>query len=181
MKPLFSPSSRFSLAWVALLLAALPIHSVQAGEDDGQFPLAFPVAGVVKMVLAKQGASVRTGEVLAQLDGKIYQTQRQAALMALKSAGLKLKFAQGNYKRVKQMYDDLNTSAEDLEVAELGVVQAEAALAAVQAKLAKAQWQLDHTTLRAPRAGRVAAVPGYAGLVVDPQSHIQPIVVLKRP
>ena len=79
------------------------------------------------------------------------------------------------------MFDDLSTSGEELEKADLALAKAQAKHARARARAERAAWRLDRATLRASGAGTVKAVPGYPGMVVDSRAAITPVVVLDVP
>ena len=143
--------------------------------------LAFPVEGVVQEVLVKAGQALKAGAAMARLDPRPLAARKSAADTGLKAAEARLTFAVQNRGRAKQLFDDLSTSAEELEKAEIALIDARAERARARAEADIAAWRLAHATLRAPVAGTVAAVPGYAGMVVNPAEKITPVVILTTP
>jgi len=59
-------------------------------------------------------------------------------------------------------------------------VNARADLADAKAKAAVCAWNLGRATLKAPTAGTVSKVPGYAGQVIT-KDIPQPVVVINAP
>ncbi len=141
--------------------------------------LGFAVPGIVAEVLVKSGQPVKKGTPLARLDTRPFDAKVRAARAALDAAELELGFANDNKKRVKQLFDDLSTSAEELERASLRVAEASAKKEEASANFRIASWELERATLTAPASGSVGSVPGYSGLVVDPSRENTTIVVLK--
>jgi len=154
------------------------VLALSAGPARAERALAFAVAGVVEAVLVKAGDGVEKGTELARLDLRVLRAEMAAAAAELKAARLELDLARKNLKRVKQLYDDLSTSLEELEEAELRVIDAEAGAETARADSEVAAWRFERGTLRAPAAGTVKGVPGYPGLVVEPEARFTPVVVL---
>jgi len=166
----------FAVLFLSLLFLA-PALAAQAAERG----LAFAVAGVVSEILVKPGQTVSAGQPLARLDLRPFAARKKAADQSLLAAGSAHKFATDSLTRVKQLFDDLSTSGEELEKAETGLFKARAGLAEAKAHAAVMAWELERATLRAARAGMVKAIPGYPGLVVNPQAQITPVVVVETP
>ncbi|MCP5372779.1 MAG: biotin/lipoyl-binding protein [Hyphomicrobiales bacterium] len=162
----------------ALLLVALGAATLAPAALAADRKLAFAVAGVVDKVLVRSGQRVAAGAPLAQLDPAPFEARAAAAEAALAAADLDLKHAEENLTRVRQLYDDLSTSGQALEEAESRLAHAQATQLRAKARSDLAAWRRDRATLRAPRAGTVAAVPAYPGMVVDPRAAITTAVVL---
>ena len=163
------------LAGFAALVLVAPSATPAAAERR----LAFAVAGVVEAVMVRPGQKVAKGAELAKLDLRPLAAAARAAAAELKAAQLELEFATANMGRVKQLYDDLSTSKEELERATLRLARAEAGKETAAAADELARWQLERGTLVAPVAGVIQAITGYIGLVVDPAQRFTPVVVMK--
>jgi len=161
---------------LAIVLLAAPGPAFAAERK-----LSFPVEGVVEDVLVKAGQSLEAGAAMAQLDPRPLKARKSEADAGLTAAEARLKFAGQNRDRAKQLFDDLSTSAEELEKAEIALINARADKARAQAEADIAAWRLAHATLRAPVAGTVAAIPGYAGMVINPAVETTPVVILTTP
>jgi multidrug efflux system membrane fusion protein len=148
-----------------------------AAEAAGR-KLAFPVAGVVEKIMVRAGQAVKAGDALAALDQRPFAARERAAAENLLAAENSNKFATENHQRVKQLFDDLSTSSEELEKAQVLLLKAQAGLARAKSAALISKWRLERATLRAPKAGTVAAVPGYPGMVVNPLAAITAVVIL---
>lgn len=168
-----------TFAWVCVLITTLIAVSAQGHATERK--LAFPVAGVIDKVMVRGGQSVKSGAPLAVLDLAPLKALKDSADADLRAANSKLTFATQNRNRVKQLFDDLSTSAEELERAELALIDAIAGKVRARATADIAAWNLTHATLRAPSDGTVLSVPGYGGMVVNPAAAITPVVVLSSP
>jgi RND family efflux transporter MFP subunit len=141
-------------------------------------PLAFAVRGVVGEILVKPGQKVEAGAPLARLDTRPALSRREAAEVRLAAAHLRLDHADKNFTRIKQMFDDLQASAEEVEKAELKRAEARAETAEAKAHVDLLAWRIERAVLVAPAAGTVTAVPGYPGQPVNPAAGAAPVVVL---
>jgi len=140
--------------------------------------LAFAVEGVVEAILVRSGQKVAKGTPLARLDLRVLSAEADAAMAAAKSTELALGLAKTNAEQISQLYDDLSTSKEELDHAQVRLLTAEADHAAATAKTEAASWRLERGTLTAPVNGRVKSVTGYIGLVVNPAARFTPVVVM---
>jgi RND family efflux transporter MFP subunit len=165
--------------WIAVLVAAVFAASSPARAAERK--LAFPVAGVIEKVMVRSGQTVKAGAPLAVLDLAPLKALKDAADAQVRAAARKLTFATRNRDRAQQLFDDLSTSAEELEKTELTLIQAIADKVRAGAEAEIAAWNLNRATLRAPSSGTVHSVPGYAGMVVNPSAAITPVVVLSSP
>jgi len=164
---------------LAAALGALLVLTAAAKPALAERRLAFAVAGVVEAVMVRPGQKVAKGAALARLDLRPLEAYAKAAAAELKAAKMEAELAAGNMERVRQLYDDLSTSKEELERAMLRLARADAMLARAEAADADAQWRLERGTLSAPVAGVIQSITGYIGLVVDPAARFTPVVVMK--
>lgn len=115
--------------------------------------LSFVTSGLVKEVLIKEGDSVKAGDVLVMLDAPELQFNVTAAEAALRSAQVNAELQR--YGRVKERRNGkifwTQLPKEYIEIADIQVRQAQAALEIAQATLAQ-------TTLIAPYDGVIASV-----------------------
>ncbi len=160
------------------MAVAVMVVGIAVPANAGERRLAFAVAGVVDKVLVRSGQKVAAGTPLAVLDLLPLSAVKRAADAGVVAAALDHKLSVANMQRVRQLYDDLSASAEELEGAESKLAAAAADLAHATAEAEIAGWNLDHGTLRAPRSGVVSGIPGYAGLVVNPNARFTPVVNL---
>jgi len=161
------------------LAGAVFLWSANAGA--GERALTLPVRGVVAEVLVKRGQPVKAGAVLARLDRRPFEARSRAAAARLAARVADLEFASRNRKRIKQLFDDLSTSGEELEKADTELARAKARHARAKARVAMWAWRLERATLRATGAGTVKSVPGYPGMVIDSRAGITPVVIIEVP
>ena len=137
-----------------------PVTTVQVGSQ---------VSGTVKALFVDYNAHVRKGQVIAELDPSLFQTQvDQARATLIKSqadvdrAKVEVGDSSSKLRRAQELYDQKLISRNDLETAQSTAMQAEAALKSVEAQvtqarasLNQAQVNLQHTIITSPIDGTV--------------------------
>lgn len=163
-------------------LAALFSLSLSSSLEAAERALSFAVSGVVAKVMVKPGDAVTVGDVLAVLDTRPLAARKRAADARVGSARAVNDLSERRFKQLQELYEALSASAEQVEKAEITYENARAELADAKAMAAVSAWRLQRAELRAPSAGTVAKVPGYAGQVVNTAAvPTQPVVVLDTP
>jgi RND family efflux transporter MFP subunit len=120
--------------------------------------LSFRVGGTVERVPARVGATVKRGQILAQLDPTDYELKVQEAVAGLAQAKAAERNAEADYDRVRGLYENNNASLRELDGARATAESSEAQVEAAEKRLEQARQQLSYSTLRAPVDGQVAAV-----------------------
>jgi HlyD family secretion protein len=137
-----------------------PVTTVQVGSQ---------VSGTVKALFVDYNAHVRKGQVIAELDPSLFQTQvDQARATLIKSqsdvdrAKVEVDDSSSKSRRAQELSDQKLISRNDLETAQSTAMQAEAALKSVEAQvtqarasLNQAQVNLQHTIITSPIDGTV--------------------------
>ncbi len=121
------------------------------------------VTGQIMSREFKDGAEVKKGELLFEIDPRPYQA-------VLEAAKADLALAQANLKRQKVLESKNVTATQDLDTANANAMRAEAAVAA-------AQVNLDFCSIRSPIDGRAGLRGVDAGNVVNPSSP--PLVTIQ--
>lgn len=124
------------------------------------------VSGIVVRRLFQEGATVRAGQPLYQLDAAAFEAERAAAAAALQRAEAQLGVARTRAGRDAELLavDVISRQAAEDSAAALRQAEAEAAVA--RANVAAAQVQLQRATIAAPIAGRVEMSQVTAGALV---------------
>jgi len=156
-----------------LILSVLPATSWAAEQV-----LSFGVSGVVNAVKVKTGAAVKAGQVLAVLDLVPFQANKRAADSAVKSNKVILDLATRRLDQVRELFDALSTSAEQVELAETAQAEARIAYENARAQATVTGWQLSRATLKAPTAGTISSTPGYVGQVINLNASTPSVMVL---
>ncbi|HEU4692565.1 MAG TPA: efflux RND transporter periplasmic adaptor subunit, partial [Vicinamibacterales bacterium] len=129
------------------------------------------VSGTISALNADFNSRVRKGQVVAQLDSSLFQTQvdqARATVARLQAevdrARVQATDADLKLKRAHELWDkqliprtDLETAESTARSADAGVKGAEAQVVQAQASLNQAQVNLSHTIIRAPIDGVVIA------------------------
>lgn len=113
------------------------------------------VDGVVQRRLFKEGALVKAGEPLYQIDAAPYQAQHDSARAALARAEANAKSAQATAARDQALVAIDAISRQAYEEAEAAAGSAVADVASARAALETARIQLVYTRVLAPIAGRI--------------------------
>src|SRR5689334_10569279 len=137
-----------------------PVTTVQVGSQ---------VSGTVKALFVDYNAHVKKGQVIAELDPSLFQTQvDQARATLIKSqsdvdrAKVEVNDSASKSRRAQELSDQKLISRNDLETAQSTAMQAEAALKSseamvtqARASLNQAQVNLQHTIITSPIDGTV--------------------------
>ncbi|WP_369062363.1 efflux RND transporter periplasmic adaptor subunit [Caulobacter sp. 73W] len=136
------------------------------------------VTGVIKKRLFTEGAMVRQGQPLYEIDPSLYQASVSQAQANLQSAQASLTAARAQADRFRPLAQIEAVSQQDYTNAEAAARQAEAAVAQNRAALETARINLRFTTLPAPITGRIGRSLFTVGALVtsnqaDPLTTIQ--------
>jgi RND family efflux transporter MFP subunit len=114
------------------------------------------VWGYLDKVNFKEGALVRKGDVLFEIDPRTYQAQFDQAQGQLHVNQAQLHLARANLKRGEELTPSGGISKEDLDQRRSAVEEAEARIQVARANLETARLNLDWTKVTAPVNGRVS-------------------------
>jgi len=120
--------------------------------------ISFKVEGTLVSLPIKVGDVVRKGQIIAVLDPKDYEIEKQEAEASLARAQAEARNAAANYDRVRQLYENQNASRNDLDAARASAESAEATVRSERTKLDQARLKLGYTRLLAPATGSIASV-----------------------
>jgi RND family efflux transporter MFP subunit len=120
--------------------------------------LSFKVAGTVERVAVKVGDTVRSGQLLAELDPRDYELQVEEAEASLAQARARARNADSNLDRVRGLYENNNASQNDYDAARAEYEYSAAQVSSVEKKLELARSQLSYTRLTSPSNGAISAV-----------------------
>ena len=113
------------------------------------------VSGVVQARLFTEGAIVRAGQTLYQIDPSLYRAAAAQARANLQSAQATVVSARALAERYRPLAKIQAVSAQDLTNAEAAAKQAEASVAQNRAQLQTANINLGFTRVPAPISGRI--------------------------
>jgi membrane fusion protein (multidrug efflux system) len=112
------------------------------------------VGGIIKAINFREGAQVKAGDILYEIDDASYKASAAVAQAAVEKAQAAVTSAQAKYDRYVKLGS--NVSASDLEDARIALVQAQADAASAKASLDAAQINLDLTRVTAPISGLIS-------------------------
>ncbi|HGM6755018.1 efflux RND transporter periplasmic adaptor subunit [Serratia marcescens] len=113
------------------------------------------VDGIIKQRLFTEGAEVKAGQVLYQIDPASYQASSDQAAAQLKNAQATVQSTRLKSQRYAALVKENGVSQQDADDAKAAYLAAVASVAQYQAALETARINLAYTQVRAPIAGRI--------------------------
>src|SRR6516164_5728783 len=123
-----------------------PVVNVQVGSQ---------VSGNIAKLFADFNSDVKAGQTVAQIDPMLFQAAVTQAEGDLASAQAALELAKVNATRTQALFNQKNSSQQDLDSAMANLHQAEANVKIKQGALDKAKADLEHCTITSPVDGVV--------------------------
>ncbi|MEO0107851.1 MAG: efflux RND transporter periplasmic adaptor subunit [candidate division WOR-3 bacterium] len=151
----FTRSSPAKTAATTPKLQDAPLRVYGRIEPGGEVYVSAPVTGRVAQILVAEGALVKKGDVICQLDGSVEQAQlavAQANVVALERARA---IDQDRLRREESLYARGGVSEAELTQSRLALQLDDAQIEAGRKQVELAQAQLERLALRAPTDGRV--------------------------
>jgi membrane fusion protein (multidrug efflux system) len=115
------------------------------------------VTGFLDKRVYTEGAIVKSGDVLFQMDAKPYEVEVDAAKATLAQQQARLTTAQANLARIRPLVKLNTVSQKDLDNATGEANTAQALVDQARASLAQAQLNLSYTTITSPVTGITSA------------------------
>jgi len=148
--------------------------SVYAKETT--FILTTASTGVVEKINVKTGQSVKKGQLLLQLDQRVYKAKLDEAIVVLKSTKLEFEEAQKELERAEELYERTVLSDHELNSAKVEFAKAESYLAKSKRQEIEAQYNFDHSQLLAPVSGKIQSIMAFPGMFVNNQLKDTPLI-----
>lgn len=139
------------------------------------------VQGFLKARLFDEGADVKSGAVLFEIDPEPFQVAVQQAEANVASAKAALTLAQQTLERTEELAGRGTSSKASLDQARSGQLQADASLKARTAELQTAKLNLGYAHITAPMNGRTGRSAFSVGNLVGPDSGPLVLVVAQDP
>ncbi len=124
------------------------------------------VGGILQKRAFTEGAMVKSGELLYQIDPATYQAAHASAKASVARAEATLNAAKLKAQRQSELLAIEAISKQDHEDAQASLQQAEADLASARAAQDTARINLDHTRITSPITGRIEASSVTPGALV---------------
>ena len=139
------------------------------------------IDGYIKKVCFAEGAFVKAGDVLFEIDVEQYEASRNLRYSEVRSAEAKVIVAAAEVDRAERYFrrlaaaDDRGVTATERDTAETTLASARAALNAANAEVGQAKaaaaiadFNLKHTFVKAPISGRIGKALRHVGDYVSP-------------
>jgi membrane fusion protein, multidrug efflux system len=124
------------------------------------------VEGILTRYAVAEGAMVKKGDLVAQIDPAAYQAALQEAQGNLDSAKAQLANAQVTLQRQQELYKTKTVDLADLQTAEAQQLQGQGAVLTAEGQLANAQINLGYCTINSPIDGKTGVYLVDAGNLV---------------
>lgn len=140
------------------------------------------VAGYLQKVAFKDGATVRQGDLLFEIEPDAYRAARDMAAAKVSSAEALLARAQQDYERVQIAIKDNAVSEQEVGSRKADVDVATAALDEAKAALVTSELNLSYTKIFAPISGRISRrLVDVGNLVGTPEKSLLANIVRMDP
>jgi len=137
------------------------------------------VSGYLQGVHFKEGAIVRQGDLLFQIDPRPFQAEVDRLKGDLSQAKAQRSRAQSDFERAERLHNNDGMSAEEYDRRAAVRNEAEARIASTEAALRGAKLNLDFTRVTAPMTGRVGRAEITEGnLVESGAGQVKPLTTL---
>lgn len=129
------------------------------------------VNGIIENRLFEEGADVKSGQQLYQIDEAPFQAALEMAKAELASARANIQSTKARAERFKGLIDNKAISQQDYDDAQAAYLQAQAEVAVAQANIQTAEINLRYTKVNAPIDGRIGRSNITEGALVTAQQE----------
>ena len=131
------------------------INATGAVSPVVQVAVGTQVSGVISALYADYNSIVKKGQLIAQIDPTVWDTQLQDAQASLLRAQASYDFAKADYERSKRLAADKLLADQDLDTKETALKNARGNLESAKASLARAKANRGYCDITAPVDGVV--------------------------
>lgn len=135
------------------------------------------LAGQIRQMPVQVGDAVDRGDLLIALDAAVAEAGLQAAREQVANAQAKLALNQKKLARLKALLGEGLITLDEIEKAEVDVVESQNALASFRAKLEQANHDRGATRILAPASGVITEVSVENGVAARPLSELLKLAV----
>lgn len=137
------------------------------------------VSAEIMKIKVEEGDVVEKGQILVELDGKVYEAMQEKAESTVMSAEATLKRTEADFRRTTDLFKQNLTSQAELDAREADKLLAQSQLRQAEASLREAQDNLNKTRLIAPIQGVVTKLNKEEGeIAVGSQFQADPIMTV---
>lgn len=162
-------------------IKAIPVTLGAVGQVESAHSVAVrpQVTGMLDNIAFKDGAYVKAGQLLFEIDPAPFKAMVDEAQATLKKDRANLAHARWQMQRLTPLMRRGYATPQDYQSAKTAVQRAIATIAADEANLQQAEIRLDYTTIRSPITGRAGAVFVKTGNLVEANGAI-PLVTINQ-
>ena len=137
------------------------------------------VGGLVKERLFEEGAIVKAGQPLYQIEDSTYRAELASAKAALVAAQAKFTAAHAQFDRSQQLVGQGVISRQDFDNVSAALKQAEAEVGVAQAAVKSSQVTLDHARITSPITGKIGKSAVTKGALVT-ANQAEPLATVQQ-
>ncbi|HXB07282.1 MAG TPA: efflux RND transporter periplasmic adaptor subunit [Puia sp.] len=137
------------------------------------------VDGYLEKIFVPEGAEVKKGQLLFQIENPVYDEAVITAKAAIQSAQADVDAAKMNVEKVRPLVEKDIVSKYELDAAQFTLKSKEAALDQANAQLRNAQTNVGYTTIRSPITGVMGSIPYKIGDLISSTTQ-SPLASLSR-
>jgi membrane fusion protein, multidrug efflux system len=166
------------LTQVKRMSVPLSFSTIGTIQPTASIAITSQVSGTISAVDVADGAEVKQGDILVEIDGRLIATQIEQAHATVVRDQANIEKAQRDLDRVNKLLNSKFETQENAADAQTVLDLAKAALLSDQAALHNLQIQQEYYTIRAPLAGRIGTVQVKPGSTIVAGTQASPIVTL---
>ncbi len=151
---------------VQLRTVPVVISAIGSVESAGGVAIQSRVDGTIVRVMVEDGADVKAGEPLVQIDPKPFEIELRRAKAVLARAEANLDYARTKETRGRSLLAQRYIADDEYNLLKTNLAAAAATLEQDRAAVDDAQLKLDYTTIKAPVAGRIGHVEQQVGNMI---------------